>query len=183
MAGFNLNRQIRKQYTSFQHGLYNVVVVQWLYMFGNKEFQVLISGAEIPVDIGDSRKNAKYSGDFEPNHSTIVLFWDVLKSFSNIQRRQLLEFVTSCSRPPLLDSKVIIFWFFEKFINTFYVNLITLSFSIGLGSTVYTDRVPSAKLLAFNSKEQMRSDGSEQNLLKHFFVFPFFFIVFTLKSL
>lgn len=106
MADFKLNRQIRQQCAAFRKGLANVVVIEWLYMFSNKEFQVLISGAEIPVDIDDLRKNAKYGGDFEPNHPTIILFWEVLTNFSDLQRRQLLKFVTSCSRPPLLGFKV-----------------------------------------------------------------------------
>lgn len=106
MADFKLNRQIRQQCAAFRKGLANVVTIEWLYMFSNKEFQVLISGAEIPVDIEDLRKNAKYGGDFQPNHPTIKLFWEVMTNFSDLQRRQLLKFVTSCSRPPLLGFKV-----------------------------------------------------------------------------
>lgn len=112
MADYKLNRQIRQQCAAFRKGLANVVTVEWLYMFSNKEFQVLISGAEIPVDIDDLRKNTKYGGDFEPDHPTIKLFWEVLANFDDLQRRQLLKFVTSCSRPPLLGFKVIHFVFF-----------------------------------------------------------------------
>lgn len=106
MADYKLNRQIRQQCAAFRKGLANVVTVEWLYMFSNKEFQVLISGAEIPVDIDDLRKNTKYGGDFEPNHPTINIFWEVLMNFDDLQRRKLLKFVTSCSRPPLLGFKV-----------------------------------------------------------------------------
>lgn len=106
MADYKLNRQIRQQCAAFRRGLSNVVTVEWLYMFSNKEFQVLISGAEIPVDIDDLRKHTRYGGDFEPEHATIKIFWDVLMGFDDLQRRQLLKFVTSCSRPPLLGFKV-----------------------------------------------------------------------------
>ena len=33
-------------------------------------------------------------------------FWSVVSSFNDDQRRKLLKFVTSCSRPPLLGFKV-----------------------------------------------------------------------------
>lgn len=106
MADYKLNRQIRQQCAAFRKGLADVVTVEWLYMFSNKELQVLISGAEIPVDIDDLRVNAKYGGDFEVNHPTIKIFWSVVMDFNDLQKRQLLKFVTSCSRPPLLGFKV-----------------------------------------------------------------------------
>jgi len=34
------------------------------------------------------------------------MFWRVVENFTDTQRRQLLKFVTSCSRPPLLGFKV-----------------------------------------------------------------------------
>lgn len=107
MADYKLNRQIRQQCAAFRRGLSNVVTVEWLYMFSNKEFQVLISGAEIPVDINDLRTHTRYGGDFGPDHPTIKHFWCVVQRFDDLQRRQLLKFVTSCSRPPLLGFKVV----------------------------------------------------------------------------
>lgn len=106
MADYKLNRQIRQQCAAFRRGLSNVVTVEWLYMFSNKEFQVLISGAEIAVDVEDLERHTKYGGDFGPEHGTIRHFWEVLHGFDDLQRRQLLKFVTSCSRPPLLGFKV-----------------------------------------------------------------------------
>lgn len=106
MADYKLNRQIRQQCAAFRKGLANVINLEWLYMFSNKELQVLISGAEIPVDINDLRNHAKYGGDYDANHPTIKMFWEVAIDLDNFQKRQLLKFVTSCSRPPLLGFKV-----------------------------------------------------------------------------
>ncbi|XP_055601145.1 ubiquitin-protein ligase E3C [Uranotaenia lowii] len=105
MADFKLNKQIRWQCLAFRQGLANVLPIEWLYMFSNKELQVLTSGAEIPVDVNDLRINTRYGGDFTLEHETIQLFWKVVEEFDDIQRRQLLKFVTSCSRPPLLGFK------------------------------------------------------------------------------
>lgn len=134
MADYKLNRQIRQQCAAFRKGLANVLTIEWLYMFSNKEFQVLISGAEIPVDIDDLRMHAKYGGDFEPNHPTIKFFWEVLLNFDDLQRRQLLKFVTSCSRPPLLGFKV---FFIVPHTMCIIIIIVESSYiAAGLGSAV-----------------------------------------------
>ncbi|KAM7341804.1 ubiquitin-protein ligase E3C [Cochliomyia hominivorax] len=105
MADYKLNVQIRQHCIAFRKGLSNVLPVEWLYMFSNKELQILISGAEIPIDLEDLKKHCKYGGEYSPEHPSIVAFWSALESFDDLQKRQLLKFVTSCSRPPLLGFK------------------------------------------------------------------------------
>lgn len=106
MADYKLNIQIRQHCIAFRRGLSNVLPVEWLYMFSNKELQILISGAEIPIDLEDLKKHCKYGGEYNPEHPSIIAFWSALEAFDDLQRRQLLKFVTSCSRPPLLGFKV-----------------------------------------------------------------------------
>lgn len=106
MADYKLNVQIRQHCVAFRKGLSNVLPVEWLYMFSNKELQILISGAEIPIDLDDLKRHCKYGGEYSPEHPSIVMFWSLLEKFNDLQRRQLLKFVTSCSRPPLLGFKV-----------------------------------------------------------------------------
>lgn len=105
MADYKLNKQIRRQCLAFREGLNNVLPIEWLFMFSNVELQVLIAGAEIPVDVDDLRTHAKYGGSFDGAHPTIEIFWEVVQSFSDEEKRQLLKFVTSLSRPPLLGFK------------------------------------------------------------------------------
>jgi len=105
MADYKLNKQIRAQCSAFKQGLANVVPLEWLQMFNNKEFQVLISGAQIPVDVEDLKQHTSYTGGYASDHPTIRLFWKVVENFTDVQRSQLLKFVTSCSRPPLLGFK------------------------------------------------------------------------------
>lgn len=85
-------------------------------MFDQQELQQLIGGGETLIDLDDLRAHAVVSGF--PTDDTIRLFWEVstghprlksyssceqvVKSFDQEQRRALLRFVTSCSRPPLL---------------------------------------------------------------------------------
>uniref|UniRef100_A0A6M2E0P6 Ubiquitin-protein ligase E3C n=1 Tax=Xenopsylla cheopis TaxID=163159 RepID=A0A6M2E0P6_XENCH len=105
MADYKLNRQIRAQFTAFRQGLDNVLPVEWLHMFNFKELQVLISGSEVPVDIDDLKRNTSYTGGYNESHPTIQMFWRVIKKFNDAQKKLLLKFVTSCSRPPLLGFK------------------------------------------------------------------------------
>ncbi len=63
---------------------------------------MLISGAERPVDLDDLKLHTVYSGIYDENHTTIKIFWLVLKMFTDEEKRKFLKFVTSCSRPPLL---------------------------------------------------------------------------------
>ncbi len=46
-----------------------------------------------------------YIGSYNKDHECIIMFWDIVKEFTELQKRQLLKFVTSCSRPPLLGFK------------------------------------------------------------------------------
>jgi len=105
MADYKLNRQIHDQCTAFKQGLFNVLDPEWIQMFDWKELQVLISGAHVPIDIEDLRQHTNYSGGYNEEHPVIQLFWKAVANFSDKQKRQLLKFVTSCSRPPLLGFK------------------------------------------------------------------------------
>jgi len=41
-----------------------VVNIDWLRTFDHNELQVLISGAEIDIDVDDLRQNTNYSGQY-----------------------------------------------------------------------------------------------------------------------
>uniref|UniRef100_A0A1X7TA40 HECT-type E3 ubiquitin transferase n=1 Tax=Amphimedon queenslandica TaxID=400682 RepID=A0A1X7TA40_AMPQE len=41
-------------------------------------------------------------GEYSQDHDTIKLFWDVVREFSEKEKQDLIKFVTSCSRAPLL---------------------------------------------------------------------------------
>jgi len=78
---------------------------KWLRMFNQQEMQLLISGANTPIDVDDLKHNTQYGGVYDENEATIRLFWKVVGGFDQEQRRALLRFATSCGRPPLLGFK------------------------------------------------------------------------------
>ncbi|KAF0300565.1 Ubiquitin-protein ligase E3C [Amphibalanus amphitrite] len=102
VADFKLNRQIQRQCAALRRGLADVIPLEWLQLFDHRELQTLISGAAIPVDVADLRAHTKYSGGYSDDHPVIETFWRVAAGLTDRQKTQLLKFVTSCSRPPLL---------------------------------------------------------------------------------
>lgn len=74
-------------------------------MFDTKELQILISGAQTPIDLDDLMAHTVYTGNYNYNHPVIQNFWEVLTEFDENDKRKFLKFVTSCSRPPLLGFK------------------------------------------------------------------------------
>uniref|UniRef100_A0A8C5HRA3 Ubiquitin-protein ligase E3C n=1 Tax=Gouania willdenowi TaxID=441366 RepID=A0A8C5HRA3_GOUWI len=105
MADYRLNKQIRPHCLAFRQGLANVVNLEWLRMFDQQEIQVLISGAHVPICLDDLKHFTNYSGGYSATHPVIQIFWEVVESFTDDEKRMLLKFVTSCSRPPLLGFK------------------------------------------------------------------------------
>ncbi|XP_057586381.1 ubiquitin-protein ligase E3C isoform X5 [Hippopotamus amphibius kiboko] len=105
VADYRLNRQIRQHCLAFRQGLANVVSLEWLRMFDQQELQVLISGAQVPISLEDLKSFTNYSGGYSADHPVIKVFWRVVEGFTDEEKRKLLKFVTSCSRPPLLGFK------------------------------------------------------------------------------
>ncbi|XP_061191365.1 ubiquitin-protein ligase E3C-like [Saccostrea echinata] len=105
MADYKINKQIRTHCTAFRQGMADLINLEWLRMFDHHELQTLISGAMVPVNIEDLKQHTHYSGGYTGSHPVIQNFWEVVENFTDTQKRQLLKFVTSCSRPPLLGFK------------------------------------------------------------------------------
>ena len=105
VAHYRLNYQIDAACRSFARGLSDLVPLNVLQLFDQHELRTVISGAQVPIDLVDLEANTHYSGEYHRDHPTIRAFWKSLQAFDDLQRRQFLKFVTSCSRPPLLGFK------------------------------------------------------------------------------
>lgn len=107
VARHRLVSQPALQTAAFLRGLRLIIRPSWLSMFNQSELQRLVGGDSRPIDLDDLRQNIMYSGLYEIGtdgleHPTIVLFWKVLKTFTDSQVRDLLKYVTSTPRAPLL---------------------------------------------------------------------------------
>ncbi|CAI5530459.1 unnamed protein product [Closterium sp. Naga37s-1] len=105
VADYKLNRQMAAVVAAFLRGLSDLIQPEWLRLFSPKEFNQLLSGGEQDVDVEDLKAHTRYSGGYTESDRTIRMFWEVVKELSREEKSQLLKFVTSCSRPPLLGFK------------------------------------------------------------------------------
>ncbi|KAG7093192.1 hypothetical protein E1B28_006881 [Marasmius oreades] len=105
LAHFKLSKQIRKQSEAFFEGVGEVIEERWIRMFTPNELSHLLGGSSQPVDLEDLRQHTNYGGLYDERDPIIKTFWEVVNAFTEDQRRSLLRFVTSCSRPPLLGFK------------------------------------------------------------------------------
>ena len=102
VAHYHLTKSIKKQSAAFFEGLSELIDPKWLRMFNQQELQILLGGVNAPIDLDDLRAHTQYGGLYGAQEPTIQLFWQVVGSFGQEDRRKLLRFATSCSRPPLL---------------------------------------------------------------------------------
>ncbi|KAL8698973.1 MAG: hypothetical protein Q9201_006272 [Fulgogasparrea decipioides] len=98
------------QTAAFLKGLGTIIAPAWLSMFNQHELQTLVSGTADSISIADLRRNTQYGGLYTLGHDgvehpTIQLFWRVVEGFSVEEKGNLLRFVTSTPRAPLLGFK------------------------------------------------------------------------------
>ncbi|OHF00227.1 HECT-domain-containing protein [Colletotrichum orchidophilum] len=107
VARHRLVAQPALQTAAFLRGLRSIIAPAWLSMFNQNELQRLVGGDSSEIDIEDLRQNTVYSGLYEVGddgleHTTVQLFWKVMANFSDRERRDVLKYVTSTPRAPLL---------------------------------------------------------------------------------
>jgi ubiquitin-protein ligase E3 C len=98
------------QTRAFLRGLGLIIDPAWLSMFNQNELQRLVGGDSSEIDVEDLRRHTVYSGvyaigDDGEEHPTVKLFWEVMRDLDDQRRRDVLKYVTSTPRAPLLGFK------------------------------------------------------------------------------
>lgn len=107
VASHRLIVQPYRQTKAFLRGLGSIINPSWLSMFNQSELQRLVGGDSSEIDVEDLRHNTIYSGlyaigDDGMEHPTVQMFWQVMHSLQDEERREVLKYVTSTPRAPLL---------------------------------------------------------------------------------
>jgi ubiquitin-protein ligase E3 C len=95
------------QTRAFLRGLGMIIDPAWLSMFNQNELQRLVGGDSSEINVEDLRKHTVYSGvyaigDDGEEHPTVKMFWEVMRGLEDGERRDVLKYVTSTPRAPLL---------------------------------------------------------------------------------
>jgi ubiquitin-protein ligase E3 C len=107
VARHRLVVQPHYQTRAFLRGLGSIIDPAWLSMFNQNELQRLVGGDSAGIDVEDLRRHTHYSGvyaigDDGEEHPTVKLFWEVMHGLEDTERREVLKYVTSTPRAPLL---------------------------------------------------------------------------------
>ncbi|BFZ57120.1 ubiquitin-protein ligase (E3) [Savitreella phatthalungensis] len=102
VCNYKLNARIAKQTQAFVAGLKAVVDPKCLAMFGVVELQALVGGVSGSIDVDDLEKHTEYGNTSAAQDPSIRLFWQVVREMDEADQRNLVKFVTSTPRPPLL---------------------------------------------------------------------------------
>ena len=90
---------IRGQIESFLDGFYDLVPPHLITIFSPTELELLLCGLP-DVDLDDLYANTDYSS-YTVGDKCIQWFWEALRSFTQEERAQFLQFVTGTSKVPL----------------------------------------------------------------------------------
>ncbi|KAK8600955.1 hypothetical protein V6N13_059305 [Hibiscus sabdariffa] len=99
VAEHRLTTAIRPQINAFLEGFNELIRIDLINIFNDKELELLISGLP-DIDLDDMRANTEYSG-YSAASPVIQWFWDVVQGFSKEDKARLLQFVTGTSKVPL----------------------------------------------------------------------------------
>ncbi|KAG7281548.1 hypothetical protein CRUP_007582, partial [Coryphaenoides rupestris] len=88
-----------EQTKAFLDGFNEVVPLEWLRYFDEKELELMLCGMQ-EIDLADWQKNTIYR-HYTKNSKQIQWFWQVVKEMDNEKRIRLLQFVTGTCRLPV----------------------------------------------------------------------------------
>uniref|UniRef100_A0A8C4QCQ3 E3 ubiquitin-protein ligase n=1 Tax=Eptatretus burgeri TaxID=7764 RepID=A0A8C4QCQ3_EPTBU len=96
---WRFSRGVEEQTKAFLDGFNEVVPLQWLQYFDEKELELMLCGMQ-EIDLGDWQRNAIYR-HYNRNSKQIVWFWQIVREMDNEKRTRLLQFVTGTCRLPV----------------------------------------------------------------------------------
>jgi hypothetical protein len=88
------------QLSAFLSGFNTCISPLSLRLFTPLSLRSLIEGTQ-HISIPALRHNATYADGYDPTHPTILTFWSIVETYTQLDRRRLLEFVTASERVPV----------------------------------------------------------------------------------
>ena len=92
MTEWRMTRGIEEQTKAFLDGFNEVVPLEWLKYFDERELELMLCGMQ-EIDVDDWQRNAIYR-HYTRNSKQVVWFWQFVRQTDNEKRARLLQFVT-----------------------------------------------------------------------------------------
>jgi atrophin-1 interacting protein 5 (WW domain-containing E3 ubiquitin protein ligase 1) len=99
MAYWKFTVGIEEQTKSFLDGFNEVVPLEWLQYFDERELELMLCGIQ-DFDIEDWERHTIYR-HYSRSSKQIVWFWQLVREITSEQRARLLQFVTGTCRLPV----------------------------------------------------------------------------------
>uniref|UniRef100_A0A673IX71 E3 ubiquitin-protein ligase n=1 Tax=Sinocyclocheilus rhinocerous TaxID=307959 RepID=A0A673IX71_9TELE len=100
LTDWRFTRGVEEQTKAFLDGFNEVVPLEWLRYFDEKELELMLCGMQ-EIDLNDWQKNTIYRHYTKNSNKQIHWFWQVVKDMDNEKRIRLLQFVTGTCRLPV----------------------------------------------------------------------------------
>jgi len=99
MVTWRFMRGVEEQMKAFLDGFNEVVPLQWLAYFDERELELMLCGMQ-EVDVEDWQRNTIYR-HYTRNSKQVQWFWQLVKECDHERRTRLLQFVTGTCRVPV----------------------------------------------------------------------------------
>ncbi|KAH9487763.1 WW domain containing E3 ubiquitin protein ligase 1 [Bulinus truncatus] len=99
MTNWRFTRGVEDQTKAFLEGFNEVVPLQWLQYFDERELELMLCGMQ-EIDVDDWERNTIYR-HYQRNSKQVVWFWKMVREIDNEKRTRLLQFVTGTCRLPV----------------------------------------------------------------------------------
>lgn len=99
MTNWRFTRGVEDQTKAFLDGFNEVVPLQWLQYFDERELELMLCGMQ-EIDVDDWERSTIYR-HYQRNSKQVVWFWKMVREIDNEKRTRLLQFVTGTCRLPV----------------------------------------------------------------------------------
>ncbi|XP_063700495.1 E3 ubiquitin-protein ligase Su(dx) [Culicoides brevitarsis] len=99
MTEWRMTRGIEEQTKTFLEGFNEVVPLEWLKYFDERELELMLCGMQ-EIDVDDWQRNTIYR-HYNRNTKQVAWFWQFVRETDNEKRARLLQFVTGTCRVPV----------------------------------------------------------------------------------
>ncbi|XP_053625503.1 E3 ubiquitin-protein ligase Su(dx) [Plodia interpunctella] len=96
---WRMTRGIEEQTTAFLEGFNEVITLEWLKYFDERELELMLCGMQ-EVDVDDWQRNTIYR-HYTRTSKQVLWFWQFVRQVDNEKRARLLQFVTGTCRVPV----------------------------------------------------------------------------------